>query len=459
MKKNIIFSILIPAFCVALSLIISAILFSACADNSSNNEDDEEDYSVDVLYSTDWKYVSIYLEGSAPINVLANKNMRSYTRADERAGYTSARTERAMTPDTVRRGLDYFEVFFLDSRGIVRRAAWELGKKASIMDVKDNSGISGVDYSVTSVTHINAGSNNGLQGGNSVGKPDPRYGAAVLFAGKKNDKTLLAVGKLVSVDADEPVEDTSNRTTFINNSTVFVTFELSALKANTSADIKASSFLTDITGAGSPSAANTTVINALIGDKRFPLYMLPGGKKKINAQYSFGIDGDWSDFSDSLFLMDKGAVHKRQARYPAGGGKYWYAKYSEDQTTVIKMTNNQSSWTPPPKDSDGSSPDLKSEFQNPVTFEIDTSETVHALKKDNGIFTFSFEIPVYAISPIIPKDKNDCWYIRPAYMSYYYNIDNGNTTGDFTDKNIGGAVLCAVDLDEAAFFEIPADRR
>jgi len=429
MKKNI-FSTLILALYAALFFV----LFTACADESSSG--DKEDYAVDVLYSDDWRYISIYLEGKdAPISVNYSVN------------------KRAMTPDTARRGFDYFEVFFYYN-GVIRRSAWELGKKASVMDVHRTT--SGIDYSMTSVASA-AGSNNGVSsgGGSSVGMvTGGSAGSAVLFAGRKTDKTLLAVGKLVSVDADEPVENPQDRSTYINNGTVFVTFELSALTGNTSADMetKKSSFLFDYTGGNNPAAENTKVINALIGEKYFPLYVLPGGKSKINARYYFGIDGDWSDFEGCIFLMDKGKVDKRQARYPAGSGKYWYAKYTEDQTTVVKMTNNQSSWEPPSNASDGN----PAELQNPLTFEIDTSKTVNAVKKDNGIFTFSFEIPVYAISPLIPKNESDCWYIRPAYMSYYYNIDNGNTTGEFSDKNIGGGVLCGVDFE---LTEIPAERR
>jgi len=432
MKKNI-FSILILTLFTA----FFTLLFTTCEDKAPVKE--EEDYSVDVVYSDDWRYVSIYLEGQdAPIAVTMNKNTRG--------------AARAMTPDTARRGFDYFEVFFYFN-GTVRRAAWEIGQKASIMDVYRGS-TAGVDYSITSLNKISGGSNPGSSGGKPISEPtSSAAGASVLFAGRKADKTLLAVGKLVSVNADEPVEDPQERSTFINNGTVFVTFELSAIKANTSAVIEKSSFFTDNTGGNNPAAANTKVISVRIGDRYFPLYLLPGGKPKISAQYTLGIDGGWDDFAGSIFVMEKGEVDKRQARYPAGSGKYWYAKYGEDLTTVVNMTNNQ---TARKKIKDGTYEGK--ELENPVKFEIDTSRTVNKVTKDNGIFTFSFSIPVCALSFNIPKDEEDCWYIRPAYASYYLNIDNGVTTGEFSDKNIGGGVLCAVDL-EAVNYEIPAERR
>jgi len=412
-----------------------AVLFAACEDDSSDIE--KEDYSVDVVYSDDWRYVSIYLEGDAPISIV-NKNVRN--------------TGRAMTIDTARRGFDYFEVFFYYN-GEVFRSAWEIGKRASIMEVYRNN--SGIDYSVTSLKGGTAGgvAGNAAAGASAVGVVTdgvPVSAASILFAGRKTDKTLLALGKLVSVDTEEPVENTQSRNTLIKSGSVFVTFELSAFTANTSADITASSFLTGSTGGNNPSADNTKVISSRIGDRYFPLYILAGGEPVIKAQYNLGIDGKWSDFNGSVLVMREGEADKRQVRYPAGAGKYYYAKYAEDLTTVIYMTNNQFSWKP------GVGNPL--ELQNPITFLIDTVKTVNSEKRENGIFSFVFEIPVYPLSPNVPKNQDDCWYIRPAYQSYNYNIDNGVTTGEFSDKNIGGAVLCGVDL-QAENFEIPAERR
>jgi len=447
MKKNI-FSILILTLVTALFSVLLAAIFTACAEGPSGKEY-EDDNLPDYKISSDWKYVSIYLDGkNAPISVNASKNT---TGARGTARNTARNTARAMTPDTARRGFDYFEVFFY-YKGTVARAAWELGKRASVMDVYRTT--SGIDYSLTSIYNTAGGvAGSAPAGQGSIGVPvevSPTNAASILFAGRKSDKTLIAVGKLVSVDTEEPADGDFFRDTVVKNSTVFVTFELSPFTANTSADITKSSFLTDNTGKGSPAAGNTNVISALIGERYFPLYIMPGGKPSINAQYSLGIDGEWSDFNDSIFVMEKGQVDKRQARYPAGGGRYYYAKYPEDQTTVVSMTNNQFTWSRNVAD--------PMKLQNPISFVIDTSKTVNTTKQDNGIFSFSFSIPVYPLSSDIPKDQEDCWYIRPAYTSYYYNIDNGVTTGEYNDKNIGGAILCAVDLQKANY-EIPVERR
>lgn len=449
MKKKSSFSILIltlvTAFFSTLLATMLATMLAACMEGPSGKGDDE-DYSTDVVYSDDWKYVSIYLEGDAPISVTHSKTTRN--------------AARAMTPDTARRGFDYFEVFFY-YKGVVYRSAWEIGKRASIIDVYRTN--SGIDYSLTSIYNTAGGVAGSAPAGQSaIGVPAdgvPTNAASVLFAGRKSDRTLLALGKLVSVDTKEPAENTYNRNTVVKSDTVFVTFELSAFTANTSADITKSSFLTDNTGAGSPAAGGTNVISALFvalgydgkrDERYFPLYIMPGGKPAIKAQYNLGIDGSWSDFKGSVFVMQNGEVDKRQARYPAGGGKYYYAKYPEDQTTVITMTNNQFTWSPKVEN--------PMELQNPISFLIDTSKTVNTTKHDNGIFSFSFSVPVYPLSSDVPKNQDDCWYIRTAYTSYYYNIDNGVTTGEFTDKNIGGAILCAVDLQKANY-EIPVERR
>jgi len=437
MKKNT-FSILLAALLAAFLLT----LFVTCADTVEPEK--EEDYSVDVVYSNDWRYISIYLDDvSVPISVKYNNQ----------SAPKSAGTQRAMTADTAKRGFDYFEVFFY-YKGTVTRAAWEIGKRASIMDVyrtntehKTVSGTKkGIDYSVTSIKSSEDGS-----------------ACAILFAGRKEGKTLLAVGKLVSVDMDEPVENPQIRDTFVNTGTAFVTFELFAITANTSLEAEKSSFLINDKGTGAPSAENTKVIPVTFtgyNEKKkfsmaFPLYILPGGKI-IQAQYNLGLSGNWDDFSGSLFVMRKGEADKRKARYPAGSGKYWYATYPEDLTTGVKMTNNQSSWVSPNVNKNA----VPLELQNPVTFTIDTSETIRPIEKskENGIFTLIFEIPVYPISPYIPLNQDDCWYIRPAYSSAYYNIDNGITGNMVNISNNGGGVLIGVGV-AGNEFEIPADLR
>jgi hypothetical protein len=362
-----------------------------CGDNSLDGGDGR--LNSDVKYSADWKYITLYLDG---VTAPPSPNISS----------------RAMTPDTARRGFDFFEVFFYNGSSFAS-ASWELGKRASVYNVYRTE--SGVNYGGT----------------NAASAP-----CAILFAGVKQDRTLLAVGRLFSVD-DAP-------TTVITDASVYVTFELSALTSGTNTAAASSSFLT--AAKTSPytavSAANTDVISALIGAREFPLYRLPPAQPAVNAEYKIGFDGSWQ-FENSIIVADIGYTDKRKARYPAGNGWYYYARYGEDQTTVVNMKNNQMTA-------------VGSALQNPIEFSFDTSKTISPIKPDNGIFSFAFTIPVCAIkytAGVIP------WHIRPAYASYYYNIDNGlikDEMKDYTDVNNGGAVLCGVDV--PSNFEVFVDR-
>jgi len=360
--------------------------------------EDEDSATPNVEYDDTWRYVSLYLEGDAPISINTNT--------------------RAMTADTSRRGFDYFEAVFCCNEDI-RRSQWRIDKRASI-NIYTTAG--GIDYQATSL-------------------PSANNACAVLFAGRESDKTLLAIGKLYSVD-DEI-------TTVIKNNSVKVTFVLSAFNAGVDAVPENSAFLTNSKNLNdNPNTANTRVIEALIGGNPFPLFVLPPSQSVVKAQYYFGLkgdslglSGDWNDFKNSVIAAAKGEAETREVRYPAGNGRYYYPKYGIDVTTKVTMTNNQAAGVP---------------LQNPVTFTIDTSETISPVKQDNGLFALTFKVPVYAVTP--PAQAEDFWYIRPAYMSYNYNIDNGVKDNSQTDKNNGGAVLIGVDV-EAANFDIPAERR
>jgi hypothetical protein len=254
------------------------------------------------------------------------------------------------------------------------------------------------------------------------------------------DKTLLAVGKIVSVDGVN--------TAVLTDESVSVTFELSALTANASVDPGKSSFLTSSRASNLPppgnttvSKANTGIISASIGAKTFPLYWLPSGKSEVAAEYSFNLDGSgWNSYKDTIIVAASGKTDKRLARYPAGNGKYWYPVYAVDHKTSVEITNNITAGN---------------FLENPVKFKFDTSKSSDLINpEDNGIFSFSFTIPVRALSHLA---EVELWYIRPAYMSYYYNIDNGLTENEFTDKNNGGAILLGVNAPYN--FEISAVKR
>jgi len=413
------------------SIIILA-LIAACDSQPAPRYDDDPE--PNVVYSSDWRLVTIYLDGIIPISVKT----------------TQSENSRAMTPDTARWGFDYFEVVFY-YKGITAIDKWKIGKHVSIDGVHRNG--KGIDYSATSI--------------GSVEGTDK--GCALLFAGRFNDKTLLGVGKIVAVDEVPGA--------IIKESSISVTFEISAFTGGANMEAEKSSFLTNTGKGDDVSVENTKIINSQLGARRFPLYVLPC-LKTIKANYIFGIsngkddiiyeyeegeedlgnrydiynyneayngtNGDWSDYKDSVIIVGTGVVDKRKARYPAGNGHYYYPRYGEDQTTKLKLTNNQTYGKP---------------FDNTVTFEVDTRETYNTVKpEDNGIFTFAFSIPVYALSADLSQGIDDCWYIRPAYSSAYYNIDTGITGNMISISNNGGGVLIGVGV-IGNEFDIPADLR
>jgi len=447
MKKIVFVLILIPP----------ALLYASCGEVPSGIFDDPD--IPDVIITEDWRYITIYLDGAHLTNTTPAANKLANSRREEAASFEntpvnvlansptansrrdSQSESRGMTPDTARRGFDFFEAVFC-SNGVIVRAAWEIGTRASVYGVYRTA--SGVNYSQVSLDS----SGNGT--------------AALLFAGRKRDKTLLAVGKIVSVD-DVPG-------TTITSASSSVTFEVFALtgKLNhnadnkpyfrtTSYDAQESCFLTQYDTSKPVGADNTLIMNAIIGGRAFPLYKLPEGKTSVKAQYVFELDGMiWADFAGGVLVSSvfdggaivRGTVTLREARYPAGNGKYWYAVYPLDITTNGKMTNNQTVGLP---------------VDNYLMLDFDTSKTIYKMGPENGLFTMGFRIPV---SPLIaatkpgfvsPSEDGDgeiaddvTWFIRPAYQSYYYNIDNG------VDSYGGGVLMGAFGAHEA---ELIVNRR
>jgi len=394
-------------------LVISPVIFCLSCEDLPSIEKSTTGNS-EVRYTEDWKFVTVYL--GVP--------------EDAPEPELSKSTSRAMTADTARMGFDFFEVVFY-AYGAPAKRYWEVGQRVYIYDVYSTP--SGIDYSRHEFADAYAPSGN----------------AAILFAGRKRDKTLLAVGKVYSVD-DEPGA-------LVKSSSSYVTFELFPLKASVSYKAELSSFTMAYDTDQPVGVDNTLIVEALIGGKSFPLYKLPEGKASVQAEYRFELEGaEWDDFSggiivgsvfdDSKGSIESGSVLVRNPRYPAGAGNYWYALYPMDLTTEVKMLNNQKpGWT----------------AENPVKFEFNTEESTKQKAKASaseiGLFTLAFRIPVRPLLPaegvgfISPTDDNEgefapetgdeiMWFIRPAYQSYYYNIDNG------ADSTGGGVLMGVFDI-------------
>jgi len=361
--------------------------------------DDKEDFVLpeftDVEYSRDGGLVTIYLDGSAPV-----------------------RNSRALSLENAKLGHDLFEVAFM-SGSTIARAVWEKGHAAGV-----NGVARGVDYT------------SAVSGG---------AGSAILFVGKKSDRTLLAVGRLTHVNNGAGNVETA----VISAATRSVTFTVAALKTGVSDDPYASSFTTNARTLGTVGAGNTYVMPVTIGEKDFPLFNLdpiPTGTKTISASYQFEVASGSAvvpNLFDSTYaggIIRKGPMRVTQAldypsstpakfgwrvpRYPIGDGE------SEDWATsadsIIGIPIDVDTLTPvTPANNNGPITSAPA-FENPAQFTFG-SDAAH----NKEAFAFSFEIPVYPLTNIDGRGGTNefSWYIRPGYDSYWLDLDDGLGNG------------------------------
>jgi len=388
--------------------------------------DDYEEYTyTDVEYSPDGSSLTIYLDGSAPV-----------------------RHSRALTLSLAKAGHDFFEVaFHHPETNTVARAVWETGHAAGVSGVVRN-----IDYA------------SAFSSGAALGSGQ---GAAILFVGKKSDRTLLAVGKLAQVNGEVG--------TFIGPDAKTVTFEVAALKAGVSSNSSSSSFKTDaISPAGqdvytSISAANTDVFNVVIGVRPFPLFRLDkAGSQYVHGEYQFEVvsstTGPFAGIefetyyrrgiiqkapvpppappsADSIVKYPTATVvttggggsvtYNRIPRYSVGDGQYQTVKfniitdYEIDGVTTVAAANIAAANTP---------------FSNPVQFRIGPTSSI----MNSHVFAFSFQVPVYPLTNIDSRAGEFSWYLRPGYDSYRDDLDDGI-------GGSGGAILIGTgDFEQAA---------
>jgi hypothetical protein len=363
---------------------------------------------TDVVYSPDGKSVTIYLEGSVPV---------------------TNRQSRALHRELAVAGHDYFEVVFYNSAepGKFVRAAWELKTDARIRNVTKN-----VNYEYTSVSAANGA----------------MAGAAILFVGKKTDRTILGLGRLKKTD------DGGN-TSYVSDSTKSVTFSVAALDCGVKyttvpAASPSTSFYTDTNFPGPDSSPNqgdpivpsdwdnvttTTMNNSWRfdsytfsnSDYKFPMYRLVEGGV-THARYYFRTVGTTADvnlylsnFLDGIILAGPIEHGKKQPRFPIPGGGFQYFSERQDEKTTIMAGNNTTAGVP---------------FENPVEVKFNTSDTVRG-----SVFAYVFEVPVY---PLSNASDPGTWFIRASYDSNWWDLDSGK------DDSKGGAVLMKTGENETA---------
>jgi len=136
--------------------------FVTCDDFIPFGPAEEKVEYTDVEYSEDGSTVTVYLDGK---------------------GVPVTKAQRAITRDLAKMAYDYFEVVFIGKAGasqIVARAQWELGQTAGISGVERD-----IDYRWSTATTA------------TYATPEK---IALMFVGKKDDKTLLGVGQIAEVD-------------------------------------------------------------------------------------------------------------------------------------------------------------------------------------------------------------------------------------------------------------------
>jgi len=383
----------------AIAAIIVSFLFT-CRPFGTGDDDvsDGDRFTyTDVEYSPDGRSLTIYLDGSKPI-----------------------RQSRSLNLELAKSGHDLFEVAFMyydGSQYTIARASWETGHAAGVSGVARN-----VNYASADPTGLTTG-----------------VGAAIVFVGKKSDRTLLGVGRLTSTD-----DPANGGPTFVSANTRSVTFYVAALTAGTGFTGSESSFWTaalDDPSFTDASATNTEIAPVMIGNYLFPLYWLNKTatvNQNIYAEYKFETFStvqnptNINDYSNGILQAGPASLamlsppnYRLVPRYPLGDGQWESSSLAllQDSSTVVQIRNNPSG-----------SPVGTSPFRNPIEFQINT------VPGNNGkIFAFSFQLPVYPLANNDGRGSGNLWYIRPGYDSFLYDLDDGKADGK--EGGTGGAIL------------------
>ncbi|MDR0465250.1 MAG: hypothetical protein LBG94_09105 [Treponema sp.] len=366
---------------------------------------------TDVVYSKDGRSLTLYLDGATVPETGAS---------------------RALTRDLALAGHDYFEVVFYhrvaSGTAQVARASWEIGERAGIKNVPRT--ISGISYTATGpVATVDTIADAG----------DGSF--AVLFVGRKTDRTLLAIGKLTT----DPITTT----------TASVTFEIQALDAGlrfpTDAVATAAAYDTFLISnnntTANATAANTDLQKATVNvgssNLQFPTYVIPHNQSAGRAatyalrtaqdgtatptagitalaSYLLGVRTPIVDTAaPNLSIMAKITI---PPRFPVGGGLYkgFDTPYAEETRVYITGLT------------------LGNGLPNPIAMSIVTADYTFA-NKDGGVCSLTFSIPVYAITAMSQTgvDPHIVWNVRPGFGTSAYDLDDGY-------RGTGGAILLAV---------------
>jgi len=346
--------------------------------------------------------------------------------------------QRALNLELAKMSHDFFEAVFVGADGHVARTTWEIGQPA---------GISGVRRSATQTYDLVAGTS-----------------SSVVYVGKKTPTpTLLAIGVLIAVK-DGPPSSTPRGDFIVSAAAQSVTYRVYpvttevgfvgdtvTLKAagtfKTAAGDTTSSY-TSIT-AGNTLGSNVNLSRA--GTAVYPWFTLPeipsnlapeipgspptpAVTRTIKASYTitgltstaesspYPTTNFAGDLLTSAMVVAPLEAMKRVPAYILNGVTY-DASGVMDQGTIVTPTNNITGPTT-------ATPPVYTAFL--ATTDFDLIQTY----KSTGIFAFTFQVPVYAITGAATNNggpEAQRWYIRPGYQQYQFLLDDG--------ENMGGAIM------------------
>jgi len=329
---------------------------------------------TNVVYSNDGKGITLYLEGAVP----------------------RAEASRALSRDLAQFGHDYYEVVFAnEDNTIVTRTSWERGQSAAIRGVPR-----GVEYSTGSIT--------------------PGQYNAVLFVGKKSDKTLLAVGTIIAFTDDEgnSTDITAGSGATLTEHTVSVTFGLKALEASAhkpELPIVEKSFTSSN---ANPSIVGTQTSNP----KQLPAYDIPVSS---TVEILYSLDSGVLGIQPYLDGIIVAAAPEADLIPPCtikGGSVFEFSPAAAD-TNVSASFNGSLTIS----DSIGDS------YKNDLKITITTGINI-------GFGGLVFKVPVVALTSdpsTVDGTAAINWYIRHGYGSNILDLDEGI-------GNAGGALLLRI---------------
>lgn len=385
-------------------------------------------------------------------------------------GLLDSVTLRALADDSEQTSYDFFEVVFYyngsndSSVGHrVARTTWDIGVIPEINNVYGNG--KGNPPATPSDTPVNYA---------NIGVPAAGSGSALLFAGTKEDKTLLAVGRLSHVD-NRPVGSGN----LIGPNTKVVTFEVTALKAGVAPDqtnVGSSSFKLYNTEAQANARADngiTEIRDDILIDstdkKQFPFFQLRSTPNNVHyGSYLFDVQVGTTSFTQyaaGIVLAGDYDFEAKNPRYSVTEGQY---KSDSRLVQDISMTANGqldmmgdnkvkfAEGTPayypggvsagPGGTPAAIAPTAARTFKNPVVFKIDTSASLPP-PHTGTVFALVFEVFVYNLTALPTGTFIEASNTAPTFSSgtspVKWRITSGTKWLDLDDGagGEGGAIF------------------